>query len=88
MKKLFEIYKETMLSPRDVFDKAIIKTIPRSGTISWTKKNFSKIVDMTGKEAYSIFLAEQEKAGKRTILEYFGIYFLLFCCFLLFYLLE
>ncbi len=71
MKKLFDIYKETMLSPKDVLDKAIDKIIPAANTAAYTKKNFSKIIDRIGEEAYRIFLIEQEMAGKRAIEKYF-----------------
>ncbi len=71
MKKLFEIYKETMLSPKAILDKAIDKTIPKTDTTAYTKRNFSKIIDLVGEEAYSIFLKEQESAGKRAVRNYF-----------------
>ena len=71
MKKLFEIYKETMLSPAGVMEKAIKDNAPAEVTAVYTKKNFSKIIDKIGEDAYAIFLAEQEKAGKRAI----GLYF-------------
>jgi len=72
MKILFEIYKETMLTPKEVLETAISRTIPTSNTVSFTKKNFSKIIDKIGDEAYKTFLIEQEKAGKRAVEKYFG----------------
>lgn len=71
MKKLFEIYKETMFSPKAILDKAIDKTIPHTDTATYTKRNFSKIIDLVGEEAYDIFLKEQETAGKRAVRIYF-----------------
>lgn len=71
MKKLFDIYKETMLSPKTILDKAIDKTIPHSNTSAYTKRNFSKIIDLVGGEACNIFLKEQESAGKRAVRNYF-----------------
>jgi len=60
-----------MLSPQGVLDKAIKRSVPDANTVSYTKKNFSKIIDKIGEEAYKIFLAEQEKAGKRAVKRYF-----------------
>ncbi|HOE68532.1 MAG TPA: type II restriction endonuclease [Candidatus Omnitrophota bacterium] len=71
MKKLFEIHKETMLSPSGVLDKAIDKTVLPSNEVPWIKKHFSRIIDRIGKEAYAIFLAEEQKAGKRAMELYF-----------------
>jgi len=71
MKKLFEIYKETMFSPTQVLEKAIDRTVPHTNTGSYTKKNFSQIIDQIGEEAYRIFLEEQEKSGRKAVKEYF-----------------
>jgi hypothetical protein len=71
MKKLFELYKETMLSPSGVLDKAISCAAPATITAAWAKKHFSESIDRIGKEAYGIFLAEQQKAGQRAIELYF-----------------
>lgn len=70
MKKFFDIYKETMLSPKEVFGKATRKTVPNAIAVARIKRNFSKIIDKIGDEAYKIFLVEQEKAGKRAIKRY------------------
>ncbi len=71
--KLFDVYKETMLPPGEVLKKAIGKAIPGKSEATYIKKNFSKLIDLVGKEAYEIFLAEQEKAGKRAISQYFEL---------------
>jgi len=71
VKKLFEIYKETMLSPKEVLEKALRRAMPQTFTVVYAKKNFSKIIDKIGDEAYKVFLTEQEMAGKRAIKKYF-----------------
>lgn len=71
MKKMFEIYSETMLSPLEVLGKAKNRVIKSAHTAVYTKKNFSKIIDEIGEEAYKVFLEEQEKAGKRAMMSYF-----------------
>lgn len=71
MKSFFEIYKETMLTPKAVLDKAIRKVVRDINKRSYTKKNFSKIIDEIGAEAYKVFLAEEKRAGQRAIKKYF-----------------
>jgi len=70
VKKLFEIYKETMLSPSGVLEKAISESVPSEGP-AFIKKNFSKIIDEIGRKAFAIFLAEQKHAGERAVEIYF-----------------
>jgi DNA mismatch endonuclease Vsr len=70
VKKLFEIYRETMSTPGEILEKAVSKAVPARSPASAAKKNFSKIIDQIGREAYSLFLAEQENAGKRAVRKY------------------
>lgn len=71
MAKLFEIYKETMLSPKVVLEVAVKKAILSAHTKESIKANFSSIVNQIAKGAYTVFLAEQEAAGKNAIRKYF-----------------
>lgn len=65
---LFEIFKETILSPTEVIQEAIqSKVVPPHDSPEYIKGNFSQLVEELQVNAYNIYLEAEKSAGQSAI---------------------
>lgn len=65
---LFEIFRETILSPTDVIQKAIQeKFVPPHNSPEYIKGNFSQLVEELQLNAYNIYLEAEKSTGQLAI---------------------
>ncbi|HDO25192.1 MAG TPA: hypothetical protein ENG95_00935 [Nitrospirae bacterium] len=65
---LFEIFKETALSPVDVIQEAMRKKlVPPHDTPEYIRENFSMLVEELQADAYMIYLETEKAAGQTAI---------------------
>jgi hypothetical protein len=68
---LFELFRKKILSPRRVIEKAIQnKLVPPNDGPDYIKNNFSELIEQIQKDAYEIYLREEESVGKEVITQY------------------